>query len=50
MPLQNLQNLGKNEGKVLVDRFIHSNFNYCPLMWMLSSANSLQKSTSFAIK
>ena len=45
MPLQNLQNLGKNEGKVLVNRFIHPNFNYCPLMWMLSSAKSIAKLT-----
>ena len=45
MPLQNLQNLGKNEGKVPADRFIHSDLNYCHLTWMLSSAKSVAKLT-----
>ena len=29
--------LGKNGRKVIVDSFIYSNFNYCPLIWKLSS-------------
>ena len=28
--------LGLKEKEVLVNSFIHSNFNYCPLVWMLS--------------
>ena len=29
--------------KVLVNSYFYSNFNYCPLVWMLSSAKSLNK-------
>ena len=33
-----------HEGKfVLVNSFIYSNFNYCPLVWMFSSKRSLNK-------
>ena len=28
--------LGLNEKEVLVNSFIYSNFNYCPLVWMFS--------------
>ena len=30
--------------KVLVNSYFYSNFNYCPLVWMFSSAKSLNKS------
>ena len=39
MPLQDL----KNEKKGIVDSFIHSNFNYYPLIWMLPSAKTIAK-------
>ena len=29
--------------KVLVNSYFYSNFNYCPLVWMFSSAKSLNK-------
>ena len=29
--------------KVLVDSYFYSNFNYCPLVWIFSSAKSLNK-------
>ena len=29
--------------KVLVNSYFYSNFNYCPLVWMVSSAKSLNK-------
>ena len=29
--------------KVLVNSYFYSNFNYCPLVWMFSSAKSLDK-------
>ena len=29
--------------KVLVNSYFYSNFNYCPLIWMISSAKSLNK-------
>ena len=32
-----------NEKKILVQSFIFSNFDYCPLLWHFSSTNSLQK-------
>ena len=35
--------LGHEEGFVLVNSFIYSNFNYCPLVWMFSSKRSLNK-------
>ena len=31
--------LGLKEKEVFVNRFIYSNFNYCPLAWMLSHEN-----------
>ena len=35
--------LGLKEGVVLVNSFIYSNFNYCPLVWMFSYKKSLNK-------
>ena len=35
--------LGSNEKKVLVNSFALSNFNYCPLVWFVSSSISLRK-------
>ena len=35
--------LGSNERKVLVNSFVLSNFNYCPLVWFISSSTSLRK-------
>ena len=36
--------LGKKESnKVIVNSFIHSNFNYCPLVWYFSSYKALRK-------
>ena len=35
--------LASNERKVLVNSFILSNFNYCPLVWFVSSSTSLRK-------
>ena len=35
--------LGSNERKVLVNSFTLSNFNYCPLVWFISSSISLRK-------
>ena len=32
-----------DEKTILVQSFIYSNFDYCPLVWYFSSANSLQK-------
>ena len=32
-----------NKKKVLVNSFILSNFDYCPLVWFISSANILKK-------
>ena len=32
-----------DEKKILVQSLIYSNFDYCPLIWYFSSANSLQK-------
>ena len=37
------QFIGFNERKILVQSFVYSNFNYCPLVWYFSSAKSLQK-------
>ena len=37
------QFIGFNERKILVQSFVYSNFNYCPLVWYFSSARSLQK-------
>ena len=35
--------LGSNERQVLVNSFVLSNFNYCPLVWLVSSSTSLRK-------
>ena len=35
--------LGFQEKKVLINSFSLSNFNYCPLVWSISSAKSLNK-------
>ena len=35
--------LGFEKGKVLINSFILSTFNYCPLVWSISSAKSLNK-------
>ena len=35
--------LGGNERKVLVNSFVLSNFNYCPLVWFVSSSTSIRK-------
>ena len=35
--------LGTNERKVLVNSFVLSNFNYCPLVWFVSSSTSFRK-------
>ena len=35
--------MGSNERKVLVNRFVLSNFNYCPLVWFVCSSTSLRK-------
>ena len=35
--------LGLKVNEVLVNSFIYSNFNYCPLVWMLSHKKSLNK-------
>ena len=32
-----------NERKILVQSFVYSNFDYCPLVWYFSSAKALQK-------
>ena len=31
------------EKKILINSYFMANFNYCPLVWMLSNANSLKK-------
>ena len=35
--------LNFEEKKTLINRYFLSNFNYCPLVWMFSSAKSLNK-------
>ena len=35
--------IGFKEKKILVQSFIYSNFDYCPLVWYFSSSKSLQK-------
>ena len=35
--------LGLKERAVLVNSFIYSNFDYCPLVWMFSHKKSLNK-------
>ena len=34
---------GFKEKQILVQSFVYSNFNYCPLVWYFSSSKSLQK-------
>ena len=35
--------IGFQEKKILVQRFVYSNFSYCPLVWYFSSSRTLQK-------
>ena len=35
--------LGKKELEVIINSFIYSNFNYCPLVWHFSSCKALRK-------
>ena len=35
--------LGFKEKNVLINSFVISNFNYCPLVWFIASANSVKK-------
>ena len=35
--------IGFKEKKILVQSFVYSNFDYCPLVWYFSSSKSLQK-------
>ena len=35
--------IGFQEKKILVQSFVHSNFDHCPLVWYFSSSKSLQK-------
>ena len=35
--------LNSEEKKLLINSYFYSNFNYCPLVWMFSSAKSLNK-------
>ena len=35
--------LGLEDRKALIQSFVLSNFNYCPLVWMLSGVKSLSK-------
>ena len=35
--------LNFEEKKTLINSYFYSNFNYCPLVWMFSSANSSNK-------
>ena len=42
--LKRLKNfIGFKKKKILVQSFVYSNFNYCPLVWYFSSGKSLQK-------
>ena len=41
------QFIGFEERKTLVQSFVYSNINYCPLVWHFSSAKSLQKSNAY---
>ena len=34
--------LGKKELEVIINSFIYSNFNYCPLVWHFSSCKALR--------
>ena len=35
--------VGETEKKVLIQSFVHANFNYCPLVWFFTSPESLRK-------
>ena len=35
--------IGFKEKQILIQSFVYSNFNYCPLVWYFSSSKSLQK-------
>ena len=35
--------LGNEENKFSINTFVLSNFNYCPLVWMLTNAKSVHK-------
>ena len=35
--------IGKKEKQTLINTFVYSNFNYCPLVWHFSSSKSLKK-------
>lgn len=35
--------LGQKENEIIINTFVHSNFNYCPLIWHCSSQNCLKK-------
>ena len=35
------------EKKILINNYIMANFNYCPSVWMFSSASSLKKIETF---
>jgi hypothetical protein len=37
------KDLNSESKKVLVNSFIYSNFNYCPLVWHITSSNSIKK-------
>ena len=35
--------MGKSEKEAIINSFILSNFNYCPLVWHFSSCNTIRK-------
>ena len=35
--------VGEDEKKILIQSFVHANFNYCPLVWFFTSPESLRK-------
>ena len=35
--------MGKSEKEAIIYSFILSDFNYCPLVWLLSSCESIRK-------
>ena len=35
--------IGSEERKILINSFVYSNFNYCPLVWYFSSRKSINK-------
>ena len=42
--------LGLEEKMVLINSYFYSNFNYCPLVWMFSQANSLEKVETLQVR